>query len=156
MQQLAVFERPTEIQRQLKEEFGVEVTLPALSFYNPDNPKLGQKWKDVFAEARAKFLAETEKIAIANKAFRLRELDRMYARQANAKVANPVEVRAILEQAAKEAGDGYSNRRELVGKGGKPLMPEGPAVVLYLPDNGRGDADQIPTELKPNAENSTD
>ena len=43
------------------------------------------------------------------------------------------------KQAAKEAGDSYTNRRELTGKNGAPLPPAAPAVVLYqLPDNGRG------------------
>ena len=45
----------------------------------------------------------------------------------------------LFEQAAKEAGDSYTNRRELTGKNGAPLPAAASAVVMYqLPDNGRG------------------
>lgn len=42
---------------------------------------------------------------------------------------------------------------EHTGEGGKPLIPDGPAVVVYLPDNGRGDGDDavslIPADERP-------
>lgn len=35
----------------------------------------------------------------------------------------------------------FIERVEATGKGGAALIPDGPKVVFYLPDNGRGDAD---------------
>jgi hypothetical protein len=146
--QLAVWERPTIIRNQLKEIYGIEVTLPAICNYDGDKPGNPKKWRELFTETRQEFVKNTAAIPIANKAFRLRELDNLYHNQklANAARQNPAEMRAALEQAAKEDGNYYSNRTELTGKGGKPLIPEtsGPQVVVYLPDNGRGDADVTP------------
>ena len=47
----------------------------------------------------------------------------------------------LLEQAAKECGDAYSNRHkhEHMGKDGKDLpAPPAPVTIFQLPDNGRG------------------
>jgi hypothetical protein len=145
--QLAMWERPTIIRDQLKELFDVaEISLSAIVQYDAANPKLSPKWKSLFKKTRAKFIEDTNAIPIANKAFRLRELDSLYHRQKlNARAGNPVEMRAVLEQAAKESGNQYSNVRELTGKGGTPLIPDNPArVVVYLPDNARGDSDAAP------------
>lgn len=41
-----------------------------------------------------------------------------------------------------KAGGVWVDRFEATGKDGKPLIPENPqSVVIYLPDNGRGDSD---------------
>lgn len=150
----ATYEMATEIQKALKENFGVELTLPGVTHYNPEvNDGLGEKWKALFRETREKFNADVSNIAIASKAFRLRELDRHYRRQASQSRANPVELRATLEQAAKESGGGFTNKRELSGPDGKPIIPDGSNVVLYLPDNGRGDADgNVAESDEPNTE----
>lgn len=154
VQQLAMWERPTIIQAALKEHFGFEVSLPAIVQYDAGKPGRPKKWRELFDETRKEFIKNTAKIPIANKAFRLRELDRLYHNQklAAANRQNPVEMRAALEQAAKEDGNYYSNRTELTGKGGKPLIPEnsGPQVVVYLPDNGRGDG-PAPSAANPDA-----
>lgn len=144
VQQLAMFERPTIIQKAIKELFDVDVTVQAVVYYDPKvNTTLPQKWRDVFEQTRRQFIESSAEIPIANKSFRLRELDALYHKQKLAKVPNPVEMRAALDQAAKEAADGYKSRVELTGKDGQKLIPEnnGPQVVVYLPDNGRGDAD---------------
>jgi hypothetical protein len=113
VQQLAMFERPSIVQAALKETFGVEVALPAILHYDLSNPELESKWRELFDETRDKFLADTSAIPIANKAFRLKELDSIYHSQKLAKMQNPIEMRAVLEQAAKESGGQYTNRQEL-------------------------------------------
>jgi hypothetical protein len=141
----ATYEAATEIQKLVKENFGVELTLQGVAHYNPEaNKTIAAKWKTLFDETREKFNADTSNIAIASKAFRLRELERHYRRQTSAARVNPVELRATLEQAAKESGGGYTNRREITGPEGKSIVPDGANVILYLPDNGRGDADRKP------------
>lgn len=144
--EFAMWETPTTIQRELKENFGVDVSLPGLLHYDGDRPACPKKWKTLFDETRKAFLDDTTSIPIANKAFRLRELNKLLdvQRRRPANQRNPADIRATMEQAAKEAGNAFSNVRELTGKGGKPLMPERPDVVVYLPDNGRGDATPTP------------
>jgi hypothetical protein len=48
---------------------------------------------------------------------------------------------AIEKQAAQELGQ-WTEKRELTGKDGEPLPPA-LGVVVYLPDNGRGDHDGV-------------
>lgn len=142
---LATFERRKDILAGLKEQFDVTISEQGLSFYNPTNPQLHKKWKDLFETTREAFLVNVGQIPIANKAVRLRELNRLFEKQSTGPLQNPAEIRALLEQAAKESGDAFTNRREHTGAGGKSLIPDNAStVVLYLPDNGRGDAGSKP------------
>ncbi len=51
---------------------------------------------------------------------------------------NMVLAAQLLEQAAKEMGNAFTNRRELTGKDGKDLPAPPAMVTVYeLPDNGR-------------------
>jgi hypothetical protein len=122
VKQFAMYSTPQEIVDAVKAEFDVEASRPQVFFYNAEmNPKLAQKWKDLFAETRKNFLESTSSIAIAQKSYRLRELDRLYGNQKRQKLQNPVEMRATLEHAAKESGDAFTNRREVTGAGGESL-----------------------------------
>lgn len=142
VQQFALFERPVEIAAAVKETYGVDISLQALAWFAPNvNGEVPRKWQKFFDETRAKFREQVSDIPIANKAFRLRELQKLLEKQKSNKLQNPVEIRNTLELAAKESEGHYSNRRELTGKGGERLVPENAGqVVVYLPDNGRGDA----------------
>lgn len=112
VQQLALFEKPTMVMNALKETYGVEVALPAVLYYDITSPNFPEKWRETFEKIRADFLENTATIPIANKAFRLRELDRLYHRNKGSRMENPVEQRATLEQAAKESGDVFTNKHE--------------------------------------------
>src|SRR5260370_987084 len=46
----------------------------------------------------------------------------------------------LLKQAAEEMGGAYTSRREITGKDGVPV---GPAVVVYIPDNGREEPEGV-------------
>jgi hypothetical protein len=110
--QLACFERPAEIQRAVRETFGVETTLVQVLYYDPEHsPKLAKKWVRFHANQRAAFTRETARIPIANRAYRLAVLQKLVekdlARGATAFVAQH------LEQGAKEVGDVYTNRHQL-------------------------------------------
>jgi hypothetical protein len=119
---LACFDAPTDVCRQVKEEFGIEVTRQQVSAYDPNRriaKDLSAKWRAVFDETRKKFLDDVSTIPIANQAFRLRALNRMYDRvQGQGNMAL-----AAIEQAAKESGGAFTNRREMTGKDGAPLIP---------------------------------
>jgi hypothetical protein len=139
--ELAMWETPTNVQRSLRENYGVEITLQSIQEYDGDRAHCPKKWKALFDEVRAKFVEDYSSIPIANKGFRLRELQKIVDVQRRRPDAqrNPADIRATLELAAKEVGNVFTNRQEHTGKGGKPLIPEGPNVVVYLPDNGRPD-----------------
>ncbi|PLN04446.1 hypothetical protein CWN24_21665 [Klebsiella pneumoniae] len=82
---------------------------------------LAQKWVDLFNRTRDRFLNEISDIPIANKAYRLRVLDRMAARAEGMK--NLALTAEIIEQAAKECGDAYTNKHKFEHSG-----PNGGAI----------------------------
>lgn len=122
VQRLACYDNLTSIVEGLKSEFGVEVTPQAVEAYDPNKAagqKLAKKWKDMFEATRQAFLSDTAQIPIANRAVRLRTLQRLADRAEAQK--NMVLTAGILEQAAKEVGDAYTNKRQLSGEGGGPI-----------------------------------
>lgn len=140
VQALACFDSPKTVADAVKAEFGVTITRQLVETYDPNKKASGRlavKWETLFEETRKTFLEDTSKIAISHRAVRLRALQRMAERAET--MGNIALAAQLFEQAAKEAGDSYTNRRELTGKNGSPLPAAAPAVVLYqLPDNGRG------------------
>ncbi|HEX8289802.1 MAG TPA: DUF2280 domain-containing protein [Pyrinomonadaceae bacterium] len=128
VQQLAMFERPKAVQEQIKEVWSIEISLPAIIYYDGRNPDLPKKLKALFNSTRKKFLENASNIPIANKSYRLSKLQRMFESEesADARMQNKKAMRAILEQAAKESGDAYTNQQkhEHTGKDGKPLGPQ--------------------------------
>jgi hypothetical protein len=140
VQALACFDSPKTVADAVKAEFGVVITRQLVETYDPNKKASGglaAKWVSLFEETRKAFLEDTSRIAISHRAVRLRALQRM-AEKAET-MGNIALAAQLFEQAAKEAGDSYTNRRELTGKNGAPLPAAAPAVVMYqLPDNGRG------------------
>lgn len=131
---LAVFMAPTDLVKEMKEVYGVDVSLPQVSYYNPlirAGAELRQELKDEFEATRKQYRESADNIPIANKVWRLQELQRI--RDNNLK--NPVMVMNALEQAAKECGDSYTNKTktEHSGPNGVPL-PEQKAVTITVVD----------------------
>ena len=91
--------------------------------------RLCPKWRAIFFATRAAFIAEIGRIGITHRAVRLRMLQRM-ADKAEAQ-GNTKLLLTLLEQAAKEMGGAYTNRREIVGSGGKDLPAPAAPVVIY-------------------------
>lgn len=142
VQRLACYETPTQLAKVSKADFGLELSRQRIEYYDPTikaGAALDPILKALFEETRAKFLKDIEAIPIANKAVRLAMLNRM-AVLAEGRGQIP-EVRATLEQAAKEAGDAFTNERKLKhsGPNGEPLPAATSSVTIFqLPDNGRG------------------
>lgn len=139
VQSLACFDSPSVVAAALRKEYGVSITPQSIEAYDPTKKagaKLAAKWRALFEETRKTFLEDTATIAISHRAVRLRALQRM-AEKAEGQ-GNMVLAANLLEQAAKEVGDSYTNRRELTGKDGKDLpAPTAPVTIFQLPDNGR-------------------
>ena len=122
VQSLACFDTPTQVAEHVKQEFGVTITRQQVATYDPTKSagrNLSAKLRAVFTATRKAFLADVSTIPIAQQAYRLRILQRNVERADSR--GNAVLVATLLEQAAKELGGAFTNRRELTGKDGKPL-----------------------------------
>lgn len=111
---LACFDSPTDVCRQVKDEFGIEVTKQQVSAYHPERrvaKDLSEKWRTIFEETRRKFLDDVSTIPIANQAFRLRALNRMYDRVQSQ--GNTALAAQLIEQAAKESGGAFTNKQKV-------------------------------------------
>ncbi len=112
VQALACFDTPSQVVVAVKENFGLEVSRQQCEAYDPTKyvgRNLHLKWRTLFEDTRARFREETADIPIANRAYRLRALGRMAEKAENMK--NMALTAQLLEQAAKEVGDIYVNRR---------------------------------------------
>lgn len=127
VQSLACFDTPSVVVDSVKKEFGIAVSRQQVESHDPTKVNgrgLAQKWVDMFNATRERFQTELADIPIANKAFRLRALDRMASRTETMK--NFALTAQLIEQAAKECGDAYTNRLkvESTGKDGAPIKTE--------------------------------
>lgn len=127
VQQLACFERPKGVLDLLKQNFDIEISLQAVCYYDISNPQLPKKLKTLFNSTRNKFLKDSSKIPISHKSYRLTKLQKMFEAEESEipRLQNKKAMRAILEQAAKESGDAFTNRQkhEVTGADGKSLVP---------------------------------
>jgi hypothetical protein len=122
VQALACWDSPTEVSEALRDQFGIDAARTQVAQYDPTKAagqKLARKWVDLFEATRQRFREEVAEIPIADQAFRLRALGKIYERHLSR--GNVVGAAAVLEQAAKEAGGAFTNRREHTGVGGGPI-----------------------------------
>ncbi|MCK1125316.1 DUF2280 domain-containing protein [Enterobacter bugandensis] len=124
VQSLACFDTPSRVVELVKKEFGLSITRQQVESHDPTKANgrgLAQKWVDMFNATRERFQNEISDIPIANKAYRLRVLDRMATRAEGMK--NLALTAEIIEQAAKECGDAYTNKHKFEHSG-----PDGGAI----------------------------
>jgi hypothetical protein len=111
---LARYETPSQVAAAVREVFGIEVSRQLIYKYDPAGSKPpAQRWIDLHAATRARFLAELAEIGVAQKVVRLQMLDR-FAREADDN-DDFSEAAAFLEQAAKECGGIYERRKRRSG-----------------------------------------
>lgn len=123
---IACSDSPSEIVAALKEQYGVEITRQSVEFYDPrKNHKLSKQWKDLHDAAREAFLKEVTRVPIAERAYRLRRLQRLLEKT-EARGNVPLAA-ALLKQAAEEVGGKYTNKLE---HSGIPAMPTAVTVTL--------------------------
>lgn len=122
VQALACWDTPSQVAEAVRDEFGLSVPRTQVAQYDPTKvagQKLAKKWAELFDATRKRFREEVAEIPIADQAFRLRALGKIYERHLSR--GNVVGAAAVLEQAAKEAGGAFTNRREHTGAGGGPI-----------------------------------
>jgi hypothetical protein len=124
VQSVACFDTPSQVVESVLKEFGIQITRQQVEQNDPtkiSGKGLAQKWVDLFNRTRDRFLNEISDIPIANKAYSLRVLDRMATRAEGMK--NLALTAEIIEQAAKECGDAYTNKHKFEHSG-----PNGGAI----------------------------
>lgn len=135
VQALACYDTPTEVATALKDEMGVEAPRTQVAQYDPTKvagAKLSKKWRDLFEDTRKKFREAVAEIPIADQAFRLRALGKIYDRHMTR--GNVVAAAAVLEQAAKEQGGMFTNKREVSGPNGGPIPTMPTTIELVAPN----------------------
>jgi hypothetical protein len=107
---LACFDTPSQVAEAVKANFDVEVCRQHVFAYDPASSQtMSPRWRELHAATRAAFLSDVNEIGIAQKAVRLRTLERMAERaEANRQYER---VSMFLEQAARECGGAYERRR---------------------------------------------
>lgn len=108
---LACFDTPSQIVKSVKEDLGVTVSAQLVECYDPTKRagrRLSEKWKILFEEARNRFIEDTSAIPIAHRSARLRTLQRMVNKAES--MGNMAMTSKLLEQAAKEMGNAFTNK----------------------------------------------
>ncbi|MBK3437480.1 DUF2280 domain-containing protein [Pseudomonas sp. MF7448] len=124
VQALACFDTPSQVVEAVKNEYGVVVSRQQVETHDPTKSAgkgLAVKWAILFQDTRKRFREETAEIPIANRAFRLRAMNRSFERADSSK--NIPLAMQILEQAAKETGDMFVNRSRKEETGDEPVIP---------------------------------
>ena len=129
---LACFDTPSQVAEDVKANFGIEVSRQQVYTYDPAGSQPpAQRWRDLHAVTRGKYLRDVAEIGIAQKVVRLRLLDRMAHRAATRSIKLTA---ALLAQAAKECGGAYETRRPPVTQRNAitapaPSVPGSPSVA---------------------------
>jgi hypothetical protein len=129
---LACFESPTQVVTSVKEQFGLVLSRQRIEAWHPERvagTHLDAKWRDIFEDTRKRLLAELDNIPIAHRSYRLRQLGRNLERAED--MRNLTLVLQVLEQAAKEMGDVYVNRRSAGPRGLETVEADMPSASEY-------------------------
>lgn len=124
VQMLACYDTPSQVVEAVQKDFGIAITRQQVETHDPtkvSGKTLAKKWVELFNLTRDRFLNEISDIPIANKAYRLRVLQRMSTTAEGMK--NLGMTAQLLEQAAKEVGDAYTNKHKFEHSG-----PNGGAI----------------------------
>ncbi|MEV4848016.1 DUF2280 domain-containing protein [Acinetobacter lwoffii] len=136
VQSLACFETPQQVADAVQQRFGIEIDRRQCEGYDPtkfSGRNLSKKLTELFHQTRKDFRENIEDIAIANKAFRLRELQKMYEDSGKNKRAK----QNLLKQAFQET-DGRVTKQEITGPDGGPIQQETKSTHQFTPDELNG------------------
>ncbi|PWY09665.1 DUF2280 domain-containing protein [Citrobacter koseri] len=134
VQSVACFDTPSQVVESVLKEFGIQITRQQVEQNDPtkiSGKGLAKKWVELFNDTRKRFQTELSDIPIANKAYRLRALDRMMTRAEGMK--NMALAASLMEQAAKEVGDAYSNKQKVEHTSPDGTMTPKPTIIQLLP-----------------------
>ncbi|KXF92462.1 hypothetical protein AU082_17740 [Yersinia pestis] len=119
IQALACFDTLSMVAEAVQKEFGIKVTHQQVESHDPTKVSgkgLAKKWVELFTITRERFQTEIASIPIANKAYRYGLWIAWPPLLKNKK--NFGMTAQLMEQAAKEVGDAYTNRQKVEHSGG--------------------------------------
>jgi hypothetical protein len=134
IQSLACFDSLAIVAEAVQKQFGIKVTPQQIKSHDPTKASgkgLAKKWVALFNSTRTRFQTEISDIPIANKSYRLRTLDRMMTKAE--KMQNLALAASLMEQAAKEVGEAYTNRQKFEHTSPDGSMASKPTVIQLLP-----------------------
>lgn len=117
---LAQFNTPTETAQAVHQEYGVQITKQNCEKYDPtkrSGQDLSAELRKEFEATRQDFLDKPQNIPISNLSYRQARRQKVLEGAGN----NKMLIMSVLEQAAKDVGGVFTNRKEITGKDGKPL-----------------------------------
>lgn len=129
---LAKFNTPQETADAVNIDFGIKVTRQQCERYDPTKragQELSTELKAEFEATRQQFIDNPQHVPLANLTYRLERMQRVIDHAGK----NSVLVLTTLEQAAKDVGGVFTNRKEITGKDGKPLT-EQPKPIDLTPE----------------------
>lgn len=127
-QQLGYYRSPVQIINSVKENFDADVTKQQIYHYQKQIEKEGevsaptQRLKEAFLTARNQFEDNKVNVGIEFRSYRQQVLQDLLDKELAKpeRLQNDNKILQILEQAAKEEGGHYTNRRDITSNG-KPL-----------------------------------
>lgn len=122
VQSLACFDTPQQVVDAVRVKYGIEIDRQQVASYDPTKATcrgISKALKKLFEQTRNDFRKNIEDIAIANKAFRLNELQKMYDDSGRNKRAK----QNLLKQAFQET-DGRVTKQEITGANGGAIKTE--------------------------------
>lgn len=132
---LAHFNSLTETARLFFDEYNIDFPLPAIQRYDPTKVRghdLKEEYKNLFFELRSQYMEQEQNIPIAHRFVRLKRLEDEYNNNDDPNIRLKV-----LEQASKEVGGLYTNKRDLDVNAEVGLLS---AVMDELADESRENA----------------
>ncbi|MFY4973788.1 DUF2280 domain-containing protein [Acinetobacter baumannii] len=127
VQSLACFETPQQVADAVQQRFGIEIDRRQCEGYDPtkfSGRNLSKKLTELFHQTREDFRKNIFDIPIANQAFRLREIQKMYEDAGKNKVAK----QNLLKLAYQET-DARTTKQEITGAGGEAIQTESTTYV---------------------------
>lgn len=119
---LAQFMTPTEVVKDIKEKFGIDVTPQQVEYYDPTKvagANLPQEFADLFNEARKEYIAQPlHNIEGANDIVQLKVLSTLFIKKQN----NTRDAIKLSDQMQKIVKGYYEKKIEITGKDGGPLQ----------------------------------
>jgi hypothetical protein len=109
--QLASFRTPTEVVKDVAEQYDVSVSRQQVERYNPTRvagKSVAKKWEALFHAARKTYLEDVARHGVAHRAYRMERLQRLLESHSG---RNPMLVLQILSQAAQETVDAELEER---------------------------------------------
>ena len=114
VQRLACYETPSEVAAWATQKFEKSVGRQQVEHYDPTrSDRTGQQWEELFWKTRKRFNNDARRVAIAQKLWRLRQLQEI----ATDEDTSEKDSLQALEQAAKERGGDYTNEQRLEHSG---------------------------------------